>query len=253
MVIYTMFNFSRTKGIMTTRLLLLAFLTAVLAGCATSQSGADRSVDPYEGFNRKVYGFNNGVDTYFLKPVTKTYRFITPDFVEKGVSNFFSNLLEIRNILNALLQGKGGKAVDYSGRFVFNSTIGLGGLFDVASPMGIEKTEGEDFGQTLGAWGVSSGPYIVLPFLGPSNVRDGVSLPVDIYADPVTYLESSHARNGLTFLEIVDTRAKLLETEKLLTGDRYVFIRDAYLQRRNYLVNDGEVEDTFGTSTDGDF
>lgn len=253
MVIYTMFNFSRTKGIMTTRLLLLAFLTAVLAGCATSQSGADRSVDPYEGFNRKVYGFNNGVDKYFLKPVTKTYRFITPDFVEKGVSNFFSNLLEIRNILNALLQGKGGKAVDYSGRFVFNSTIGLGGLFDVASPMGIEKTEGEDFGQTLGAWGVGSGPYIVLPFLGPSNVRDGVSLPVDIYADPVTYLESSHARNGLTFLEIVDTRAKLLETEKLLTGDRYVFIRDAYLQRRNYLVNDGEVEDTFGTSTDGDF
>jgi phospholipid-binding lipoprotein MlaA len=239
------------------RLLLLAFLTTVLAGCATSSTNntdsRSASVDPYEGFNRRVYGFNSGVDKYFLKPVTKTYRFITPDFVEKGISNFFSNLLEIRNIVNALLQGKGGKAIDYSGRFVFNSTIGLGGLFDVASPMGIEKTEGEDFGQTLGAWGVGSGPYIVLPFLGPSNFRDGVSLPVDIYADPVTYLESSHARNGLTFLEIVDTRAQLLETEKLLSGDRYVFIRDAYLQRRDYLVNDGEVEDTFGTSSDDDF
>ena len=137
------------------RLLLLAFLTTVLAGCATSSTNntdsRSASVDPYEGFNRRVYGFNSGVDKYFLKPVTKTYRFITPDFVEKGISNFFSNLLEIRNIVNALLQGKGGKAIDYSGRFVFNSTIGLGGLFDVASPMGIEKPEGEDFGQTLGA------------------------------------------------------------------------------------------------------
>jgi phospholipid-binding lipoprotein MlaA len=232
-------------------------MVAVMSvGCATTKQGADQtssSVDPYEGFNRTVFSFNSGVDDYFLKPVTKGYRFVTPDFVENRVSSFFSNLLEIRNLLNSLLQGKGGQAVNHMGRFVFNSTIGLAGLFDPASNIGIEKIDGEDFGQTLGVWGVKSGPFIMLPFLGPSNVRDGLSIPVDMYADPANYLENTASRDGLTFLEVVDTRAKLLEVEKLLSGDRYVFIRDAYLQRRNYLVKDGEVIDTFGDNIKGDF
>jgi phospholipid-binding lipoprotein MlaA len=245
---------------MKTRLLLLALLALVLSGCTTTQKGTESvdtpkvvNADPFEGFNRAIFSFNSGVDSYFLKPVTHGYRFITPDFVETGVSNFFSNLLEVRNMLNALLQGKGADAANYGARFLFNTTIGIGGLFDPATSLGIEKNDGEDFGQTLGAWGIKSGPYIVLPFLGPSNIRDGLSIPLDAYADPVTYLESSHARNGLTLLEIIDLRSKLLETEKLLSGDRYVFIRDAYLQRRDYLVNDGVVEDTFGTDLKGDF
>jgi phospholipid-binding lipoprotein MlaA len=240
---------------MKTQFLLLAMVIALSTGCASNRSTSDTSasVDPYEGFNRSIFGFNTGVDTYFLKPVTQAYRFITPDFIEKRVSNFFSNLLEVRNIINAVLQGKGEKAANYTGRFIFNSTIGLGGLFDPAHGLGIEKTDGEDFGQTLGTWGVNSGPYLVLPLFGPSNIRDGFSMPVDMYADPVNYLEDNHARNGLTFLKLVDTRSSLLEAEKLLSGDRYVFVRDAYLQRRHYLVNDGEVEDTFGTSVKGEF
>jgi phospholipid-binding lipoprotein MlaA len=245
---------------MTTRLLLLTLLALVLSGCATTQKGTEPAstpkvvnADPFEGFNRAIFSFNSGVDSYFLKPVTHGYRFITPDFVETGVSNFFSNLLEVRNMVNALLQGKGADAANYGARFLFNTTIGIAGLFDPATTLGIEKSDGEDFGQTLGTWGVKSGPYLVLPFLGPSNIRDGLSIPIDAYTDPVTYLESSHARNGLTLLEIIDLRSRLLATEKLLSGDRYVFIRDAYLQRRDYLVKDGVVEDTFGTDLKGDF
>lgn len=257
-------NDNIVNGIMATRLLLLAILTMVLAGCATTQqevasdnsSSAEQKTadtDPYEGFNRTIFGFNNGVDTYFLKPVTKAYRFVAPEFVEQGVSNFFGNLLEVRNILNAVLQGKGSKAATYTGRFLLNSTVGIGGLFDPATAVGIEKADGEDFGQTLATWGVESGPYIVLPFFGPSNVRDGLSIPVDMYADPVTYLEDTPSRDGLHFLEIVDARSKLLDAENLLTGDKYIFIRDAYLQRRQYLIKDGEVKDTFGDNIKGDF
>ncbi len=247
-----------TKMFNNIKLLLVGLVVVISTGCAStshnSNAGADKQVsDPFEGVNRAVFSFNSGLDTYLLKPVTKGYRFITPDYVETRVSNFFSNLLEIRNILNSLLQGKGAQAANHTGRFLFNTTIGLAGFYDVASTLDMEKTDGEDFGQTLGAWGVGTGPYIVLPFLGPSNLRDGVSIPVDIYADPVTYVDHVPTRNALNITEIIDTRSQLLETEKLLTGDRYVFIRDAYLQRREYLVEDGEVEDTFGTDIKGDF
>ena len=243
------------------RILLLLALLVGLSGCASTpasnsqtlttprpveDSAKVESVDPLEGFNRAVFGFNDGVDTYFLKPVTKGYRFITPDFIENRISNFFDNLLEVGNIVNALLQGKGAEAANYTGRFAFNTTIGLAGFFDVADDVGLVKTDGEDFGQTLGAWGVESGPYIVLPFLGPSTLRDGLSFPVNNYLDPVSHIDHVPTRNQLMFLEIVDTRAGLLDAEKMISGDRYVFIRDAYLQRREYLVKDGVVEDTFG-------
>ncbi len=247
--------------IMHKKLSAIAFfsLLLVLSGCATTkqhsyEDAGVHSYDPYEGFNRRIFSFNNGLDKYFLKPVTKGYRYITPDIVETGVSNFFSNLLEVRNAVNALLQGKGGDAVNYTGRFLFNTTLGIGGLFDVASEAGIEKGDGEDFGQTLATWGVGSGPYIVLPLFGPSNIRDGIGIPVDMYTDPVNYIDDKPLRNGLTLLEIIDTRAKLLDSEKLLSGDRYVFMRDAYLQRREYLINDGDIEDTFGSDdTEEDF
>lgn len=244
-------------------LLIILSLVLLATGCASTQQQAtadheekqyQHPADPYEGFNRTVYGFNHAVDHYFLKPVTQGYRYVTPDIVETGVSNFFSNLLEIRNAVNALLQGKGAKAANYTGRFLFNSTFGVGGLIDVASKAGIEKTNGEDFGQTLGTWGVKSGPYLMLPLLGPSNIRDGLSIPADMYLDPVTYVDEQPLSSGLTLLEIIDTRAKFLGQEKLLSGDRYVFIRDAYLQRREYLIQDGVVEDTFGNDDiDEDF
>ncbi|ODS23004.1 hypothetical protein AB835_11165 [Candidatus Endobugula sertula] len=201
-----------------------------------------------------MYSFNNTLDTYFLKPVSQGYRYVTPDFVETGISNLFSNLGEMSNIFNAALQGKGERVAHYTGRFLFNSTIGLGGLFDVADAIGIEKINGEDFGQTLGTWGVESGPYLVLPFLGPSTIRDGFSIPVNTYTDPVTYIDHVPTRNRVLFVKTVDTRAKLLKVEELISGDRYLFMRDAYLQRREFLINDGEVQDTFGEEEpQGDF
>jgi phospholipid-binding lipoprotein MlaA len=240
--------------------LFIVFASAFLflSGCASQPEGKGQdqyahAVDPYEGFNRTMFGFNNGVDTYFLKPVAQGYQFVMPDVAETGVSNFFSNLLEIRNIINSLLQGKGEKAANSTGRFLFNSTIGLAGLFDVAGGIGLEKQDGEDFGQTLGAWGVESGSYLVLPLLGPATVRDGVGIPVDMYLDPVNYHDQSSVRDKLTVLKVIDIRAGLLEAEKLITGDKYVFMRDAYLQRREYLVKDGEVKDTFGSDVEGDF
>ena len=240
--------------------LLFLFVTAflLLSGCASQPEGKGQdqyahAIDPYENFNRSMFRFNDGVDSYFLKPVAQGYKFVMPDIAEKGVSNFFSNLLEIRNIINALLQGKGEKAANSTGRLIFNSTIGVAGLFDVAGGLGLQKQDGEDFGQTLGAWGVESGSYLVLPLLGPATVRDGIAIPIDMYVDPVGYHEQDSVRTGLTVLEVVDIRAGLLEAEKLLTGDKYVFMRDAYLQRREYLVKDGEVEDTFGTDISDDF
>lgn len=229
------------------RAALLVSLT-VLAGCASSGEMRERHPDdPWEGFNRKVFAFNDVVDRYALKPVARGYRFITPDPVETGVGNFFSNLGEIRTTLNSLLQGEGGNAGVSTGRFLINTTVGIGGLFDVATRMDITGRE-EDFGQTLGAWGVGEGAYLVLPLLGPSTVRDTAGLPVDAYTYPLTYVEDDTVRYGLRALQIIDARAGLLDQEALIRGDRYSFIRDAYLQQRRFEVNDGELgEDPFAS------
>ncbi|MBX2808890.1 MAG: VacJ family lipoprotein [Cellvibrionaceae bacterium] len=234
---------------------LCLLFVACLSGCAsTSQRDPEGSavIDPYEGFNRTMFAFNNGLDTYLLKPVAKGYQFIAPGFVEKGVRNFFANLFEVRNVVNAGLQGKGKKSLTYTGRFLLNSTLGVLGLFDVANAVGLKKLEGEDFGQTLATWGVGSGAYLVLPFLGSSTVRDGFSIPADAIVDPVNYVGHSPTRNRLIIGRVIDTRASLLKAEELITGDRYVFIRDVYLQRRDYLINDGEVNDSFGEDLDED-
>ncbi|WP_317931570.1 VacJ family lipoprotein [Halioxenophilus sp. WMMB6] len=246
------------------RLILLLTLSILVTACATSPTAVDQSApennteapvkvvnsDPWEGFNRQVYRFNDALDRAFLKPVAKGYKWITPDPVEKGVSNVFDNLGEIRTVVNSILQWKWASAGNSTGRFVVNSTVGLVGIFDVAKVWGMDKPDGEDFGQTLATWGVGSGPFLVLPLFGPSTLRDGVARPVDWYTDPINYIKDSDAQLGLNAVSVIDTRAQLLEAEELVSGDRYSFIRDAYLQRRNYLIKDGQIEDDFGADDD---
>jgi len=202
------------------------------------------NIDPLEGFNRAVFSFNDGVDRVAIKPLTQTYRYVMPDLAQTGVTNFFGNIRDVRTLLNNLLQGKFHNASEDFVRLSFNTVWGIGGLFDVATPLGIPKNN-EDFGQTLGYWGVSSGPYIVLPLLGPSTFRDTAGLVPDMMADPVRYVDDRAIRNSLQVVRVLDTRSRLMDSERLISGDRYSFIRDAYLQRREFLINDGQVEITF--------
>lgn len=219
--------------------------TALLSTLSLQTASADEvDADPWEGFNRAVFSFNDTLDRYALKPLAQGYQAVTPDFVETGVGNFFGNLSDVGSIANNLLQGKGDAAGQDLARVVFNSTIGLAGLIDVATPMGLPEHD-EDFGQTLGYWGLSSGPYLVLPLLGPSSVRDGIGLIPDSLLDPVGEVDHVRTRNALYATRIIDTRAELLAAEHLLNGDRYSALRDAYLQRRAFLVNDGEVKANF--------
>jgi len=212
-----------------------------LAAAAPLSVSANSEVDPWEGFNRPVFSFNEGLDTYAVKPLAQGYRYVTPDIAERGVSNFFDNLGDVRNLLNNLLQFKFEAAGQSFARLTFNSTFGLFGLIDVATPMGIERKP-EDFGQTLGYWGVPSGPYLVLPFFGPSNPRDGVSIFADAAVDPVRQVGDTSDRNALYGLRLVDTRSRLLQAEQIISGDKYSFIRDAYMQRREYQINDQAVD-----------
>ena len=190
------------------------------------------------------------LDKYIARPAAKIYTNTLPDPVERGVVNFFSNLDELTNIANSLLQAKFGQAANDTGRFLINSTLGIGGLFDVASQAGLPKGEGEDFGQTLGAWGVGEGPYLMLPLIGPSTLRDAPSRYIDSFANPVSELEDVSARNSLRLLGLVSTRAELLGLDDAISGDSYLFVRDVYLQRREYLVNDGAIQDDFGDLDD---
>lgn len=213
-------------------------LISSMAAVAVAEES--EAVDPYEGFNRAIYSFNDALDRNILLPVTKGYKVVTPDPVEKGVSNFFSNLGDVGVLFNQIFQFKLGGAAETTMRLATNTIIGLGGVLDVSSAIGLQKQD-EDFGQTLGYWGFESGPYLVLPLLGPSNVRDGLGLIPDYYMDPVSYLEDDSARLSLQVIRVIDTRSRLMEAEKLISGDRYTFIRDAYMQRREHLVNDGVV------------
>lgn len=213
----------------------------MVAGCAT---GPDTR-DPYENFNRKVYSFNEGVDKAVLKPVAKGYVAVVPAIARRGVTNFFNNLGMIVTTFNDALQLKGTKVPVDIARFTTNAVFGLGGLIDVASELNIENRN-EDFGQTLGYWGAKSGPYLVLPFFGPSSVRDGSGLAVDFLVSPYVYVHDDEAaiRWGLFALDVIDTRANLLSAENFLDQaalDRYSFLRDSYLQRREYLVHDGNM------------
>lgn len=209
-------------------------------------------MDPWEPYNRRVFAFNEFFDRSLLLPVARGYRTVAPPAVNAGVSNFFSNLGELGNVFNSLLQGKGEGALISTGRFVFNSTFGILGIFDVASHFELPR-QNEDFGQTLGYWGVNSGPYLVLPFLGPSTPRDSVGLGVDYFspgpADAIPRPDYYYLRG----VQVVDMRAGLIPAERSITGDRYTFLRNAYLQRREYLVRDGRIEsDPFADGDDDD-
>ncbi len=208
-------------------------------------------VDPWEKFNRSMFSFNMGADKYFLKPLAKTYVRVSPGFFRAGVDNALFNIMEIPSALNGLLQGNFRSAAHDTGRLLINSTLGLAGILDVAQHMNLKRTDHEDFGQTLAVWGVSSGPYVVLPLLGPSNLRDTTAVPVDWYTDPKTYVDHIATKNTLRAFSIVNTRANLMPLEKGISGDKYVFFREAYLQRRNFLVNNGKVEDSFGEDEEG--
>ncbi|CCK75966.1 VacJ-like lipoprotein [Oleispira antarctica RB-8] len=215
---------------------------------------SDESVDPWQGFNRSVFEFNETLDMYVAKPVAQGYQAVTPQFVDTGVSNFFSNLEDVLIVLNDVFQLKPVQALSDTGRFLINSTIGLFGFFDVASHIGLMKHD-EDLGQTLGYWGVGAGPYIMLPVLGPSNVRDTFGLAGDSLSG-FGYTEVTDTlaqQSGLWLLRNIDVRADLIASEGLITGDRYTFFRSFYMQRRDYLVRDGVVEDEFGDDFDEDF
>ncbi|MDF1691065.1 MAG: VacJ family lipoprotein [Zhongshania sp.] len=201
--------------------------------------------DPWEGFNRGVFAFNDTADEYLVQPIARGYRKITPAIVDQGIANFFNNIGEIKNMGNDLLQGKASDVLVDGGRFIINTTVGVVGFFDVASYIGL-KRESEDFGQTLAVWGVGSGPYLVLPFLGPSSVRDGFGTGVDSYVSVTGAIDPEYARYAMSGLDLLQTRASLLGTEALMSGDKYTFLKDAYLQRREYLINDGQLKDDFG-------
>lgn len=218
---------------------------AMTAGCASTEPVVKTTqtpvrfnpVDPYEGFNRSMYGFNMGVDKYLLKPISDGYRFVTPDFMQTGVTNFFNNLKGINVVINDLLQGKVEQGFSDTGRFLTNSTIGVFGLFDVASDLGLEANV-EDFGQTLAVWGVGQGPYLVLPILGPTTVRDGSAIIVDKAANPGTYVPGTGIIEGINERANAEGALNFINEAAL---DPYVFTRESFLQYRTNLINDGKV------------
>jgi phospholipid-binding lipoprotein MlaA len=225
------------------RYLLLLLLTAIPVAPALGL-GEEDNIDPWEPVNRRIFAFNETMDDYVLRPVAKGYRYVVPDPAERSVSNFIANVYEFNSFFNSLLQGRPDNALVSGGRLLVNSTVGLFGLFDVATPMGIEHSPA-DFGQTLATWGVESGPYIVLPIFGPYTVRDGAGYLVDTYTSLPAMLDDPVQRYGFWTVEAIDIRARLIKADELVFGDPYIFVRNAYLQRRAAFLNGGKVEDSF--------
>jgi phospholipid-binding lipoprotein MlaA len=217
----------------------------LLTGCATLPSGKADPRDPWERINRSSFAFNDALDRAIAKPVAKAYKKVMPQVIRTGVSNFMSNLDTVTTIVNDTLQGKLRQAGHDSARFLMNSTVGLAGLFDPASMAGLEAND-EDFGQTLGKWGVKSGPYLMLPFFGPSTVRDSFGGLVDQYDYPVNYLEDDSTRLLIRGVNFLDMRTGLLDLDAQFerSYDKYAFMRNAWLQRREFQVTDGNVSDS---------
>jgi len=207
--------------------------------------------DPYENWNRKVFSFNDALDRWLLRPVASAYRTLTPDIVDRGVTNFFNNLTELRNFTNSLLQLKGESAVVAAGRFTYNTVFGLGGIFDVATAFDLPERP-EDFGQTLGHWGLGSGPYLMLPFLGPATPRYATGMATDGWLLPSAWDQVDTPEwYYLRLLQVVDRRADLITAEGFISGDRYTFMRNAFLQRREFMINDGKImKDPFADDDD---
>ena len=211
----------------------------------------DANEDPFESTNRIVFEISDDLDTMIIRPVAEIYRDVTPRFIKNSVTNFFYNLSEVDTIINQLLQGKIVLAGQDSLRFLINSTIGIVGFVDVATRVGFERHD-EDFGQTLGYWGVPAGPYVFLPLIGPSTIRDSFSKPTSWFLSGNLSVSDEEAKIFINLLDAVETRERLLVAEKLIVGDKYEFVKSVYLQTRNDLVFDGEVEDEFLTDLELD-
>jgi phospholipid-binding lipoprotein MlaA len=233
-------------------LLLAAAWLVLLTGCATTTAVAPGSpagarngapeIDPWERWNRRVYTFNDRLDTAVLKPVATTYTKVVPEPVRRGVNNFFGNVSDVWSAVNNFLQGKFSNGLQDVVRVGTNTLFGLGGFLDVAREFGADR-QGEDLGQTLGRWGMAPGPYVVWPVLGPSTLRDSIALPLDAQVSPALAMESNAAKVATAGLQVVNQRANLLGATGMLNDiafDKYVFTRDAYLQRRRSLVYDGD-------------
>ncbi len=212
---------------------------------STDQSEVqNNSLDPWEPFNRRVFQFNEVLDSYLIRPAAKAYVRITPNKIERGIGRFFNNLGEPTTFANELLQAKWIPAAQTGGRFLVNSTVGLLGFIDVATHLGLTNYE-EDFGQTLGYWGIASGPYLVLPIIGPSSARDAAGLVPQYFVTDPTIQTPDAVRYSLYAVNVVQARAKLLSVDSVGSGDKYTFIRDVYLQRRQFFIEDGQVQDEF--------
>ena len=211
----------------------------------------DADSDALEPLNRAIFSLNDSLDQMIAEPMARAYSNITPDPVEQGIANVFSNLEELTNAANNGLQGKMGGFVYSTGRFLINSTIGMAGIFDAADKLfKMPKDEPEDFGQTLAVWGVGEGSYVMIPFLGPSSIRDAPSRFIDTFTNPLRYHSNVSLRNSMTGASLLSARAGLLGVDDLVSGDEYVFVRDIYRQRRSYLIKDGAIEDDFGDDDD---
>jgi len=230
------------------QLIALTFLSLIVF----SQDSESNNIDPFEDINRIVFNISDDLDQAVLRPAAEFYSEYTPLFLKNGITNVFSNLSEVDTIVNQLLQGKVWYAAQDTGRFVINSTVGVAGFFDIASRAGLEKHD-EDFGQTLGFWGVPSGFYLFVPFLGPTTLRDMLAKPTSWFLSGNFSVSDEEASIFLNVLDVIETRERLLIAENLIVGDKYDFVRDAYLQSREYLAADGEIEDDFLTDLELDF
>jgi phospholipid-binding lipoprotein MlaA len=201
-------------------------------------------IDPFQNINEKTHNLNQTLDLQVASPVARFYKRITPDFLEKGITNFTHNIEDLSIGINNILQGKFNEGLSDFSRFTLNTSIGLLGFIDIASDLGLIKHD-EDFGQTLAVWGVSDGPYLVLPGLGPSTTRDTLAMIPDAFLTPLWLIDHDRTSYSLTAIDLIDTRARYLGLESVVIGDEYLFYRDAYLQSRNFEIKDGEVEDDF--------
>jgi phospholipid-binding lipoprotein MlaA len=207
-------------------------------------SYAFTETDPLKYLNQKTHNLNQTLDLQVASPVARFYKRITPDFIEIGVTNFTQNVEDLSIGVNNILQGKIKSGFSDLGRFALNSTIGIAGFLDIASDMGLEKHD-EDFGQTLAVWGVPDGPYLVLPGLGPSTMRDTLAMIPDAFLTPLWLIDHDRTSYSLTAIDLIDTRARYLGLESVVIGDEYLFYKDAYLQSRQFEIKDGQIEDDF--------
>jgi phospholipid-binding lipoprotein MlaA len=230
-------------------ILLLLFTLSLPHAIAADEP---KNIDPLESINRPLFALNDGLDMFVIRPLAIGYDFILPNFAKRGMGNFFANMWDANAAVNSVLQGRLPGAAQGAGRFLINSTFGLLGFVDVATPMGIRPNR-TDFGHTLATWGLPAGPYIMVPFFGPRTFRSGAGTIFDSYVSIQANTGSVAIRNTLWGLEVIDYRSRYLLADELISGDRYIFVRDAYLQQREIYINDGVVIDTFSDYEEADW